>query len=98
MKKATTTIDELFDWYMGSNWMENWQVTNTMLVDGVHAQDIGDDNYGTSTLEKLVELMETEVEVTGEKNQFDDIWDISFILEGKSYIMTATAFFGEEGY
>lgn len=96
-KTATTTIDGLFDWYMGSNWMEDWQVTNTMLVDGVHAQSIGDE-YGTSTLEKLVELMEKEVEITGRKNHFDDIWEISFMLEGKSYSITATAFFGEEGY
>ena len=78
--------------------MENWQVTNTMLVDGVHAQSIGADDYGTSTLEKLVELMETEVAITGRKNHFDDIWEISFMLEGKSYSITATAFFGEEGY
>jgi len=69
-----------------------------MLVDGVHAQSIGADDYGTSTLEKLVELMETEVELTGRKNHFDDIWEISFMLEGKSYSITATAFFGEEGY
>jgi hypothetical protein len=98
MNTAITTIDGLFDWYIGSNWMENWEVTNTMLVDGVHAQSIGDDRYGTSTLKKLVRLMEKEVVVTGKKNHFDDIWTISFMLEGEVYSITTTAFFGEEGY
>ena len=95
--KATTTVNELFDWYMGPNWMEDWQVTNTMLVDGVHAQ-ANDDEYGSNTLNRLVELREEKVTVSGIKNKFDGIWVLSFELGGKQYTMTATAFFGKEGY
>jgi hypothetical protein len=95
-KKITkTTVNELFQWYIGGDWKDDWQITNTMLVDGEHAQT-GEDPNGELTLERLVFLKDKEVEVTNEVDSFDRIWEISFTLEGKNYDMQATTFFPDE--
>jgi hypothetical protein len=95
-KKITkTTVNELFQWYIGGDWKEDWQITNTMLVDGEHAQTKEEPN-GELTLERLVSLSDKEVEVTNEVDPFDRIWEISFTLEGKEYDMQATTFFPDE--
>jgi hypothetical protein len=95
MKKATATINELFTWYMGKDWSQDWQTTNTMTVDGCHAQVV--DYYGEKTLKDLRENTKETVEVSGKLDN-QGTWDLEFDLKGKHYKMSASAFFGEEGY
>ena len=94
MKKATTTINALFTWYMGAEWKEDWQTTNTMRVDGVHAQSEKDEN-GEETLEHLSKNTEVSIEVSGQQDSHGT-WDLDFILEGKAYSMQAYCFYGDE--
>jgi hypothetical protein len=94
VKKATTTVNELFEWYIGTtDWKDDWQITNTMLVDGVHAQK--GDYYGKKAVAHLSKNENSVVEVSGEVDSFDRIWELTFTLDGKEYEMSATSFFGE---
>ena len=95
MKKATTTINELFTWYMGKDWSQDWQTTNTMTVDNLHAQY--QDYYGKKVLKYLAENSEEIIEVSG-KLDSQGTWDLEFNLKGKHYTFASTAFFGEKGY
>ena len=42
-RKTKTTVGELFNWYAGEDWKEDWQTTNTMSIVGNHAQDLSVD-------------------------------------------------------
>jgi hypothetical protein len=96
-RKATTTVDEFFTWYSGtSEWREDWQITNTMIVGGAHAQD--DDYYGEFAIERLVKYKDETIEVTGNDDNVNGTWEHVFTLKGKRYRVQASAFFGEEGY
>jgi hypothetical protein len=94
MRIATTTIDALFTWYMGGDWKEDWQTTNTMTVDGVHAQSEEDED-GEETLEHLAKNAEASIEVSGEQDSHGT-WDLDFVLEGKAYSIQACGFYGDE--
>lgn len=95
VKKATATVNELFEWYIGTtDWKDDWQITNTMLVDGVHAQN--GDYYGKKAVSHLSKNSNSVVEVSGES--FDGAWELTFTLDGKEYEIQATSFFGGEGY
>jgi hypothetical protein len=94
--KATTTVNELFEWYMGGDWKNDWQTTNTMRVDGIHAQNKM--SQGEKALADLVKNANKTINVKGKKDKFDGTWELSFSLQGKEYEIQASAFYGQDGY
>jgi len=90
-RKAKTTIGELFNWYAGEDWKEDWQTTNTMSIDGNHAQDESED--GLEALEFLAQHENEEVEISGIEESH--AWDLEFTLMGKIFTIQATDFYGE---
>lgn len=93
MKKAKAKISELFNWYGGEDWSEDWQTTNSMSIDGVHAQDESED--GLEALKFLSQHENEEVEIIGTEESY--AWDLEFTLMGKNFIIQATDFYGEGG-
>ena len=79
VKPITTTVDELFNWYAGEDWANNWQTTNTMTIDDEHAQDNDDD--GMAALKFLADNRneEIEVEIEDEGNSYE----LSFFVAGR---------------
>ncbi len=97
VKTEITTVDEFFTWYSGEpEWKDDWQITNTMSIDAAHAQD--DDYYGEKAIQRLEKYKSETITVTGNDDNVNGTWDISFELKGKTYRIQASAFFGEEGY
>ena len=90
-QNATTTVGEFFTWYKGQEWKEDWQTTNTMTVDKVHAQHSGDD--GLAVLEFLVSHENDTIVISGEF--VTCAFDITFTLGGKKFMVQAGGFFGE---
>jgi hypothetical protein len=90
-KKAKATIGELFNWYAGEDWKEDWQTTNTMSIDGNHAQDESED--GLEALEFLAQHENEEVEISGIEESH--AWDLDFTLMGKLFTIQSTDFYGE---
>jgi hypothetical protein len=86
---STATVNEFFTWYAGPDWKEDCQITNTMTIDGVHAQD-GDDE---EVVKRLVELENEAIEITSTPDP--SAWDISFTLDGKEYELQAASFYGD---
>ena len=96
-RKATATVDEFFTWYSGTTeWKEDWQITNSMLVGESHAQD--GDYYGEKAIDRLDKYRGERINVSGNDDTFDGSWELKFSLKGKRYRVQSTAFFGEEGY
>ena len=93
MKKATATVDALFRWYSGKDWKNDWQITNTMHVDNVHAQDR--DYHGRKAAEYLIENETERVEVSSQPDGHG-FWELEFRLKDKQYSMIASNPFGEE--
>ena len=91
-QKATATVGEFFTWYAGPEWMEDWQTTNTMTVDGVHAQD-GDDD-GEAVLEFLAAHKDSPIEIEGEF--VTCAFDLEFKVDGKQIMVQASGFYGDE--
>jgi len=76
-----TTVDELFTWYSGDDWANDWQTTNTMAVNREHAQDDGED--GMTHLKVLENHAQDEINV-----QYTDevgAYDVWFTLDGDEY-------------
>ena len=90
-RKTKTTVGELFNWYAGPDWKEDWQTTNTMSIDGVHAQDESED--GLEALEFLAKHENEEVEISGIEESY--AWDLDFELMGKQFSIQACNFYGE---
>ncbi len=91
-QQATATVGEFFTWYQGSDWKSDWQTTNAMMVDRVHAQDDG--QHGVSVLQFLAEHEDTIIEIEGEF--VTCAFDLEFELAGKEFLVQAGAFYGEE--
>ena len=91
-RKTKTTVGELFNWYGGEDWKEDWQTTNTMSIDGVHAQEESED--GLEALEFLAQHEDKEIEITGIDESY--AWDLEFELMGKQFSIQASAFYGED--
>lgn len=86
----STTIGQLFAWYAGADWKNDNQITNTMLIDGDHAQDtFGPD--GEEAVDLLVRNENEEIEVTS--NDGGNAYDISFTLNGLLFEMQASEAF-----
>ena len=92
MKKKKATVNELLTWYSGPDWKTDWQTTNTMIIDGVHAQDESED--GLEALAFLRRHENDEVEVIGIEDPSS--WDLEFTLEGRLFSVQSAAFYGEE--
>jgi hypothetical protein len=90
-RKTKTTVGELFNWYAGQDWKEDWQTTNTMSIDGVHAQD--ESENGLEALEFLSQHQNEEVEISGIEESY--AWDLDFELMGKQFSIQACNFYGE---
>lgn len=89
---ATATVGEFFTWYAGPEWKEDWQTTNTMTVDNVHAQDDGEN--GMTILKFLAEHENSIIEIEGEF--VICAIDIEFQVDGKEIMVQASGFYGEE--
>jgi len=76
-----TTVDYLMSWYGGDDWTEDWQVTNTMTVNGEHAQDDGQD--GMTWLNFLEEHKDDEIEV--EVVETANTYDINFTVADRDF-------------
>ena len=87
---STATVNEFFTWYAGPDWKEDWQITNTMTIDRVHAQD-GDNEE--EVVKRLAELENEVIEITSTPDP--SAWDISFVLDGKEYELQAASFYGD---
>lgn len=87
IQPITTTVNELFTWYNGEDWAEDWQTTNTMLIDDEHAQDNDDD--GMAALKFLADNRneEIEVEIEDEGNSYD----LSFFVAGRPILIQSVA-------
>jgi hypothetical protein len=94
MKKAKAKVSELFTWYAGPTWREDWQTTNTMLIDGVHAQDESKD--GLDALAFLVEHENEEVEIIGEEVEWT--WDLEFTIKDRHFTVQSIDFYGETSF
>lgn len=90
----TTTVGEFFTWYNGQGWKEDWQTTNAMTVDKVHAQYSGD--RGLAVLEFLASHENDTIVISGEF--VICAFDITFTLGGKKFMVQAGAFFGTESF
>ena len=91
-QKATATVEEFFSWYAGPSWKEDWQTTNTMTVNGIHAQKSGD--QGVSVLEFLTEHQNDTINMEGEF--VFCAYDIQFELAGKKIMVQAAGFYGDD--
>ena len=83
---VTCTINELFTWYMGPEWYEDWQTTNVMslLIDNklIHCQD--DDEDGMSHLRFLKDHENETIEIeSSEINEGD--FDLIFSIKDRTY-------------
>ena len=78
-----TTVDYLLSWYAGDDWAEDWQTTNTMSVNGNHAQDDGED--GMSWLTFLEEHKDDEIEV--EVIDAENAYDINFTVADRDFFI-----------
>lgn len=88
-----TTVDELFNWYAGEDWAEDWQTTNTMTVNGKHAQD--DDKDGMTWLNFLEEHKYDEIEVESIEAGYD--YDLNFTVADRDFsIQSSLPVFEEE--
>ena len=80
------TINELFTWYMGPEWYEDWQTTNVMshLIDNklIHCQDDGEDG-----MSHLRFLKENENEIIKVETNYceDSYYDLGFIIKDIFY-------------
>ena len=74
--KTNTTVNEFFTWYAGSEWETSGQITNTMTIDGVHAQD--SDWTGSEAKRFMIENRDQGIEI-----EETDSGDISFTVNGK---------------
>lgn len=84
------TVDEFFTWFVGDeDCADDWQTTNTMFVDGEHAQD--DDEDGMTYL-KWLELRKDE-EITIDIEDAEDEVLHSFTLENKNFEIYAISAF-----
>lgn len=83
---TTTTVRQLFAWYAGADWKQDWQITNTMTVDGAHTQDRFRPN-GEEAVDFLVRNENEEIEVTSEDG--GNAYDISFSVKGIMFEMQA---------
>ena len=90
-RKTKTTVGELFNWYAGPDWKEDWQTANTMTIDGVHAQD--ESEGGLEALEFLSQHENEEVEISGIEESY--AWELEFTLMGKQFLIQACNFYGE---
>lgn len=90
-RTAIATVNDLFTWYAGEDWHEDWQTTNTMTVDGVHAQDESED--GEDALKYLYENRDVMVNIEGIDEPW--AWDLVFELNGRIFSMQSTDFYGE---
>ena len=90
-RTASATVNDLFTWYAGEEWSEDWQTTNTMSIDNVHAQDESED--GEEALKFLVEHQNEMVEIEGIEEPC--AWDLVFELKGKLFLIQSTDFYGE---
>lgn len=79
IKPITTTVDELFNWYAGEGWEDDWQTTNAMSIDDEHAQDNDDD--GMAALKFLADNRNEQIEV--EIEDFGNAYDLSFFVAGR---------------
>ena len=84
LNTVETTVDELFTWYMGDeDWDKDWQTTNSMFFDDVHAQDDG--NRGRSILAFLRNRKNEKIMVVTIDRGDPNTYDIEFKL-GKHQI------------
>lgn len=82
-----TTVDKLFSWYSGNNWVDDWETTNTMTVNNKHAQDDGIN--GKSHLKTLSRHKDEVIEVYYEE-EFGS-YDIWFSLVGNKYMIQSVS-------
>jgi len=89
---VTCTVDEFFSWYAADyNWYDDWQVTNTMSVNGKHAQDDGQD--GQTWLDFLKEHQDEQIEVVSEELSGSGDWELSFdLLDRRFSLQSITSF------
>lgn len=82
-KPVKTTVDEFMTWYAGTpEWTEDWQVTNVMEVNGVHAQEDGED--GMIHLANLADFRKNPITVYQSRFRPGD-WDLSFEIGNNEY-------------
>ena len=92
MQHATCTVGEFFTWYNGSDWKSDWQTTNAMTVDKVHAQDGGGKGY--EVLKFLAEHENDTIVIEGEF--VTCAFDLTFTLAGKKFLVQAGGFYGDQ--
>ncbi|HUT81250.1 MAG TPA: hypothetical protein VMZ29_08605 [Candidatus Bathyarchaeia archaeon] len=82
-KPVQSTVDEFLTWYTATpGWYDDWQTTNTMEVNGVHAQYDGSD--GMTHLSKLSAAKDSPITIEQSRFRPGD-WDLSFELDGDEY-------------
>lgn len=97
-KPVETTVDEFMTWYTNDpEWMDDWQTTNVMEVNGEHAQH--DDQNGMSWLGKLNKLKYEPITIKQHRFRLGD-WDLSFTLDGDEYSLQSgvSAFTDEDDF
>lgn len=86
-----TTVDKLMTWYGGgnTNWFEDVENTNTMSVDGEHAQE--SDAEGMDHLKYLFDHKDDKILVTvvNDQSTVFQCYILSFDVDGKEYEMDA---------
>jgi len=82
-KPVETTVDEFMTWYAGTpEWMDDWQTSNVMEVNGVHAQEDGED--GMTHLERLSDYKKNRITVYQNRFRPGD-WELSFEIGNSEY-------------
>lgn len=94
-KPVKTTVDEFMTWYAATpEWDKDWQTSNVMEVNGVHAQEDGQD--GRTHLAKLSDLRANPITISQSRFRPGD-WDLSFELNGDEYsLQSAVQAFSDE--
>jgi len=86
-----TSVDDFFSWYEGPGWNKEWQITNSMVVDGEHAQDHA--RGVTYWLDFLAQNSATPINITSTITAFDT-WDNVFEIDGHRFSVDSLEPFG----
>ena len=86
-KNAKCTVAQFFNWYTGGqSWERGSQITDSMSINGEHAQD--QSRGGEEAYQFLVENENEIIEI--ENIETSSVWDIEFELKGKRFRIQAS--------
>ena len=81
------TVDEFFTWYTGEDWRNTYETTNTLTINGLHAQDASPN--GKAAMVFLAKYEDDTIEITSFKEPHG-IWFLEFELNGTIICVQAT--------